>query len=232
MAITVKDLMHSAQVVLNDLGAVARWPLPELLDWINLGATRICTAKPNANTKPQDIPLVAGSEQAIPPDAVLLVRVLSVKSLAGAIRSAPIVSRRSLDALVPGWQDPAVHAATALPDNTIYDPADPDIFHVYPPNDGAGAVLRADLALVPTPIPAPGVPDDINSYTMALPIGDDFQGALLDYVLYRAFSKDSALPNAAGRSQAHFQAFQIAIGEKIQRDVVMNATTANTLPKT
>lgn len=232
MAVTVKDLMHNAQVVLNDLGVVARWPLAELLDWINLGATRICTAKPNANTKPVDIPLVAGSEQTIPADAVLLVRVLNAKSAAGSIRAAPVVSRRSLDALMPGWQDPAIHAATALPDNTIYDPADPDIFHVYPPNDGTGTVLRADLALVPTPIATPTPPDDINSYGMALPIGDDFQGALLDYVLYRAFSKDSALPNAAGRSQAHFQAFQIAIGEKIQRDIAMNATTANTLPKT
>jgi len=47
---------------------------------------------------------------------------------------------------------------------------------------------------------------------------DYYRNALLDYVLYRAFAKDSDSANQAQRSQNHYQMFMQAIGEKFSGD--------------
>ncbi len=229
MAIQVKDILLNAGIVLNDLGAARRWPLTELLGWVNEAASRICAAKPNANVEPMTLTLASGAKQTIPAPATNLVRVLA--SLVPARAAATIVSRQLLDGFSPAWQDPAVFTATPDVRHVILDPADPETFFVFPPNDGTGQI-EAEMALQPTPIPAPLTSDDIAAYTDPIPLGDQYQTAILDYVLYRAFSKDAALPNAANRAIGHFQAFQVAIGEKVQKDMTMSAATSHALPRT
>jgi hypothetical protein len=230
MALKVQTLFDRARTILQDRGAVARWPLTELLDWVNEGAQRICAAKPNANTAITDLALVTGARQSLPSSATNIARVISGAS-GGAERAVTAVSRKSLEAFCPGWMDPAIVSATAIPDHVIYDIANPDIFWVYPPSLGGGA-LTVDLCLNPTPIAAPLVnPDQLASYSMDIPLNDEFQGALLDYLLYRAFSKDANMPNMQGRAAQHFAAFQVAIGEKVQRDMMMNPATQNAMPK-
>ncbi|KAB2922689.1 MAG: hypothetical protein F9K30_11995 [Dechloromonas sp.] len=228
MPYTVQDLFERASAVLNDTGAV-RWPFPERLGWVNDGAIRICNAKPNANVQMMTVDLAPGSEQAIPAGTTTLVR--AIASLVPARRAVTPVSRQLLDGYMPGWHDPAINPASSVVDHVLYDPADPDAFHVCPPNDGTGKI-RAEFAVTPVPIAAPVNPDQIASYSMAIPLGDEFMGPLLDYLLYRAYQKDAAEPGAAALSAAHFQAFQIAIGEKVQKDIIMNVAASHPTPRT
>jgi hypothetical protein len=53
-----------------------------------------------------------------------------------------------------------------------------------------------------------------------------FAGALMDYVLYRAYSKDGEVPNSAARAVAHYQAFEAALGMTAQADANTTAKTA------
>ena len=77
-------------------------------------------------------------------------------------------------------------------------------FYVVPGNAGTGNV-EAIVGIIPTPVPAPAgaLALDIDNYTATVPLDDIYQGILLDLVLFRAFSKDSAAPDAAGRAQGH-----------------------------
>lgn len=229
MAIQVRDILLNAQIVLNDLGAAKRWPLTELLGWVNEAASRICAAKPNANVEPRTLSLVPGAQQSIPAGTTHLVRVLS--SLVPTRSAVTIVSRQLLDGFSLGWQDPATFPATDYVRHVILDPADPETFLVFPPNDGTGQI-ECEMAVTPTVIPTPSPADDIAAYVDPIPLGDQFQTAILDYVLYRAFSKDAGLPGAGNRALSHFQAFQVAIGEKIRQDMTMNASTSHAMPRT
>lgn len=229
MAILVKDILLSAGTVLNDLGNSRRWPLSELLDWLNEAASRICAAKPNANVEPMTLTIAAGAKQTIPAGTTNLARVIA--SLVPDRRAVTIVSRQLLDGFSPAWQDPGIFASTAAVRHVILDPADPETFMVFPPNDGTGQI-EAEMAVQPTPIPVPSTPTDINLYSDPLPLGDQFRTAILDYILYRAFAKDATVPGAANRSMAHFQAFQVGIGEKVQKDMMMTAATSHAMPRT
>lgn len=228
MSYTVGDLFRRISTLLNDNDAV-RWPLPERLDWLNDGAIRVCAAKPNANTSELTLLLSStgtGARRTLTP-GIGLVRVVYAE--ANKIKYSPsIVSPQIIAAFNPAWQS---MPPSGRIDHVIYDPATPNIFFVYPPNDGTGKLV-IEVTKAPDPIAAPTAPDDIASYSMGLPLGDDYMGVLVDYVMYRAYSKDASQPNALTRAQAHFQAFQIAIGEKTQRDLVANPTTTHALPNT
>lgn len=229
MPLEVKTILLNAGAVLNDLGASRRWPLSELLEWLNEAASRICAAKPNANVEPMTLTLIAGSKQTIPAGTTNLVRVLA--SLVPDRRAVTVVSRQLLDGFSPAWQDQNVFPASPAVRHVILDPADPETFLVFPPNDGTGQI-EAEMAVQPIPVPVPSTPTDINLYNDPLPLGDQYQTAILDYILYRAFAKDATVPGAANRSMAHFQAFQVGIGEKVQKDMMMTAATSHALPRT
>lgn len=55
---------------------------------------------------------------------------------------------------------------------------------------------------------------------MATPIklDDIYANAILDYVLYRAYSKDAEYAANASRAALHYQAFTAALGAKTQVD--------------
>ena len=89
----------------------------------------------------------------------------------------------------------------------------PREFYVVPGNTGAGRI-EAIVGTVPAPVAAPAgaaAQLDIANYTAPVPMDDIYQGILMDLVLFRAFSKDSAAPDAAGRAQGHLDLANQAI---------------------
>lgn len=101
--VTVDSTLGRAAVLLQDPTNI-RWPLPELLNWLNDGQREVVLRKPNASVRNAPLVMVAGTKQSIPADGVQLLDV--VRNLPGsAIR---IVDREILDAQLPDW-----HIATA-----------------------------------------------------------------------------------------------------------------------
>lgn len=213
MAVAVSDILGRAAIILNDVGAT-RWTAPEMLKWVNDGQREIVIHKPSANTETRSIPLAAGTRQNVPTDALQIVRVL--RNTGGA--AITMVDREIMNIHVPGWGDEAVWPPSDTVEHAIYDHSTPEIFDVFPSNTGGGQIDVA-LSVLPADIPDPVDPTSFDSYTATIEIPDSYRTALVDYVLYRAFSKDAEYPDAAQRAAAYFQTFSLAIGVKTRGEL-------------
>lgn len=220
MALAANDVMERATIILQDTGAV-RWPATELLKWLNDAQREIAIHKPTAVTDTVTLALDEGTKQALPEAHISLISVH--RNVDGnAIRA---IERAVLDNQLPGWQDTAVLPFNASVTHVIFDDFNPRAYYVAPGNTGMGEI-EATVAVMPVDIPEPASPLDITSYTATLDVPEIWRGALVDYVLYRAYSKDTQSPNAANRAQAHYMQFQQALGLKIATDQALNPDTS------
>ena len=228
MTLTAADVMKRANITLNDAGLV-RWTAPELREYLNDGMREIAMSKPNAVTDTVEISLVSGTRQTLDSAYISIIRVhrnldsvdADPEGRAGG-RAIRAVQRETLDSIMPGWQDPDTLAYSDVVDHVMVDIANPREFFVVPGNDGTG-VIEATVSVLPTDVPEPASnPLQIESYTTTLDVPEIYRSPLVNYILYRAYAKDSESANAANRSQAHYAAFQQALGIKAQADMTMN----------
>mgnify|MGYP001806228684 CR=1 FL=1 len=229
MAATAKDVLERVGILLQDEDAT-RWPLAERLMWLNDGQREIVLMKPNALSETVALALAPGTLQRVPEGYLSLIGI--TRNLSGAApsyeggRVVRPVSRESLDASMPDW-----HSASArrpIVRNFVYDAFDLTTFYIYPGNDGAGRV-EAILSVKPLPITLASVsdPEDIASYALPLSVDDIYLNALVDYVLYRANSKDSGDAGALTRAAAAYQQFANGIGVKLQNERSANPNRPN-----
>lgn len=198
--VTVMSTIARASVLLQDATNI-RWPKAELLDWLNDGQREIVLRKPNASTRNTSVNLVAGSKQVIPNDGVQLLDV--VRNVNGS--SIRIVDREILDAQLPDWHTMAQAKGVQ---HYCYSDKDLKTFYVYPPNNGAGQV-----DLVYSAAPAPAALDGVIS------IDDIYQSALVDYILYRAYSKDSEYAADPARVASYYTSFVNSLGGKLRMEI-------------
>lgn len=213
MAFTAADVMRQASTILNDAGAV-RWPLTELLDWINAATAEVALLKPTATATTISIALVSGTKQTVPAGYHQILRVLRNTTSGRAVTPT---TREIIDTQIPGWHATSVLPFTVDAAHFINEPEDQGAFWVVPGNTGTGSIDVVASA-VPAKIARPANPLLIDSYSASVPLHDIYQSAVIDYVLYRAFSKDAAVPGAAQRAQAYYAAFANALGIKTQQE--------------
>jgi hypothetical protein len=187
-----QDIIDLARLTLFDASKV-RWTDPEMLSYLNDGQREICIKKPAAYVVDEQVSLQAGVDQTIPSDGVQLVDIRRN----GAGLSVTFIARRIMDAMIPNWQ--AMEQVSNVV-KYMYDPVDPKVFQVYPPaKTGATAVL----ATAKTP------PDTLVN--AAITIDDIYSPALIDYMLFRAYAKESDFAGDAGRAAAHYAKFTKSI---------------------
>lgn len=225
MAFTAGDVLRRATAILQD-GSSVRWPLPELLGWLNDGMRDMAMINPRATALTEKMPLVAGTRQTLPAKFHQLLEVIANASTTAPVtnRTVTPVVKEVLDTQFPGWHDNAVMAFAKEVVHVCEDKFDARTFYVVPGNTGAGEILIVG-SVIPEPIALPQNPFAIESYTATVPVADIYQSALLDFVLSRAFSKDMNLPGAAQRAQAHYGMFQQALGVKAQTEAGLNVDT-------
>lgn len=219
---TAQDVFEKVGVLLNDTGkyAARRWPLIELCGWLNDGIGAIVLQKPSATAKSVTLPLVRGTLQTIPNEYVSILR--PVRNMRAPLsdrqprRTINVVSEEQISSMNPTWHDEYSVRYHQQVKHFIFDEANPRAFYVYPGNDGAGSVELV-LCAAPTKIEPldPTKDDDIASYAVEIPLEDTYSGVLLDYVLYRARSKDAQESGNATRAALHYQQFANALGIKI-----------------
>lgn len=231
MAINVKEIIDRARRVIQDETSV-RWPLPELLLWFNDGIRELALYKPTAFSVSTPFVLTAGTYQKAPADSQSVLRVTrNLKTVDAETRQGGLairaVDRDMLDSQNPNWHDTAVTAATRIVRNVAYDMSEPNAFWVFPPNDGTG-IVELVVSKPPAPIATPNTPDDLDQYNIDADAQSVFSGAILDYVLYRAYSKDSTFSGSAQRAAAYYAAFGNAIGVNIMNAKAFNLNTKPT----
>lgn len=221
MAFTAKDVLTRVSTILQDSGAV-RWPLPEQLTWLNDATREIAIVKPNATAKTVVISLVSGTKQEIPETAASLIQV--TRNITGTSTGGRVITpivREVLDRQIPRWHETEFLPFSANVKHVIDDPFDQRVFYVVPGNDGTGKI-EAVVSSIATDIPVPTNQFEIDDYTAAVDLQDIYRNVVVDYVLYRAFSKDMALAGAVQRAQAHYMQFSNALGIKVQGEAVAN----------
>lgn len=210
--VTAKTIIDKATIQLIDLANI-RWTRSELLSWLNDGMRQIVLIQPSASSTTSVIQLQAGTRQYIPDDGWLLLSVYRNMGTAGTTpgRAIRIISREILDSFNPNWH---TDKAAAEVRNYIYTDQDQTAFYVSPPNTGTQYIeLNYSVQIT-----------DLTVETQPIPIFDIFQSSLLDYILYRACSKDAEYAPGLQLAQGYLATFVAAIQGKNASEVTGNPT--------
>jgi hypothetical protein len=233
MPVMASDIISRAQTVVQDTTGV-RWPFAELLQWLNDGQREVALYKPSATAANVAILLQQGTLQDIGVGGLALLRVTrNLKTPVGSprigARATRIVSREVLDAQHPGWHDPDVFPYAKEIKHFCFDETDPTHFYVFPGNTGTGAV-EAVISQSPPDIELASGADTnaLTSYRREIRVPDIYANTLLDYVLFRAYSKDADYAGNADRSGVHYQMFVGALTVKLQNEAAINPNTGQT----
>ena len=189
MTTQVSSILDSAALLLNDNNAV-RWTRAELLAWLNDGQIALVKIKDAANTVSFPLQLVAGATQTLPANCYKLLDV--VDNASGAVVTP--CDKASLDAFLPKWRSsPTSNAAIH------YMPSiNPSEFFIYPAQNATPATVTLTYVAYPARV----VESDL------LKVRDEYAANILNYVLYRAYSKDAEVAQNAALAASYFALFK------------------------
>lgn len=217
--VKVIDIIRRVEFVLQDTNI--RWPRLELQNWINESYLAITLLRPDANAKTGTFTCAAGTRQVLTDQFASALRLLDItRNLASAStkKVVRIVSRSVLDDQKPTW-----HSETQSVNiqHYTYDTRQPKEFFVYPP-----ATTAAQLEVIYADAPgthalAESALDPDGSNTDVILLDDIYMSPIIDWVLYRAYSKDAEYGANEARAAASYQAFNSALGAKTQVDAAV-----------
>jgi hypothetical protein len=193
MALTVQNILDRAGMIIQDQTNV-RWPAAELLGWLNDGRREIAILRPDIYAVTTTLTLVAGSRQTLPVCAQRLIDI--PRNVSGA--AVTVTQRGLLDQYNPSWHQ---QTGSATVKHFMFDERIPTQFWVYPP-----ATTAAQLELI-----VEEAPDTYTSGSVLTTHEEMYDGALVDYICYRAFSKDSEYAGNGDRAAAHYSQFATSL---------------------
>jgi hypothetical protein len=198
MTTAVSSLIAKAKILTQDPTGV-RWTDPEWILWASDGQREVIRIL--RLTKNADVLLDPGAIQSLPADGVEIVDIPYYMSDPDVI-GLPIreVSRRVMDAAKPTWMYDTGTVSSWMRDETI-----PLRFYVHPPPPDDQALVRMHYIWIP-PL--------LTADTDLLAIPDDKAPAVVDYMLYRAYSKDVDVPGSAELAALAYAQFMRGLGQK------------------
>lgn len=222
MTTLASTVLGTVSILIQDTTNI-RWPTSELLGYLNDGQREIVLYKPNAALSPPvAFSLVTGSKQSLPgvdnsnpaiaaAHGVGLILVDVIRNMgSGATpgRAIRVVSREVLDAQVPDW-----HTLTgAAVQHYTYSPMDPKHFYVYP---AAAGTLYIELIYGREPVVVAAVGNNITLDDIWIP-------ALVNYICYRAYSKDAEYAANAQAAASYYQQFLALMSGKTSGETGAN----------
>ena len=221
MTTTASSVIRRAAETLQDLTAV-RWGTAELVRYLNDGQREILLYRPDAFATVTSLALGAGTRQVLPSTAAKLLSVIRNTATASNKQAVRIINRQLLDSQVPDWHaaPPSVSVV-----HYMYDPITPREFFVYPP---ATALSQLDIVVAqyPAGITEPSTANAVFSDVGGnIGVPDELANALVNYVIARAYMKDTEQAGNAARAQAHYAMFTSALNADFQ-------STTSTVPST
>jgi len=215
--VKVVDLVQRAKTILQDTTGT-RWPVRELQDWLNDSYQEIILARPDANTQTGTFTCQAGTRQKLAgvfPSALRLIEATRNVAATSSKRSIRLIDRKILDDQRPAWHS---ETSSVNVEHYMFDVRLPKEFFVYPP-----ATTAAQLEVVYSSVPNQHALSEAQlnnlSTTEAIRVDDHYSNAMLDYMLYRAYSKDADYAANAERAVGHYNAMQAALSGGMQVDI-------------
>lgn len=215
--ITAQSIIDRASTLIQDATNV-RWPQEEILKYLNDGQREVVLMKPEASVINASVLLTASAtKQTIPAAGIMLIDVTRNMGSAGSTAgdAVRVVSREVLDAQRTSWHS---DAAVGKIKHYMFDSRDPKTFYVYP--QAPATAWYVELVYSSSPGDIASAAD--GAHTGTLNIDDIYANALLDYVLYRSYSKDAEYAQNGQLAVAHYQAFANSLGVKTQNEIARN----------
>lgn len=225
--VKVTDIIRRVEDVLQDTNI--RWPRTELQNWMNESYLAITLARPDANAKTGSFTCAAGTRQVLSSEFPSSLRLLDVtRNLAtnSGYKVIRLVARSVLDDQRPAWH--AETGTTAIQHFT-FDPRQPKEFFVYPP-----ATTAAEIEVVYTDSPGATALtetqlDPAGSDATVILLDDIYMSPMIDWILYRAYSKDAEYGANEQRAQAAYGAFNAALATKNQVDSAVSPSNMSSV---
>lgn len=205
MTIAAQSIIRRVVETMQDNTSV-RWPVAELVRYLNDGQREVVLYRPDSMVTNATVALTTGAKQALPTNGSKLIDV--IRNTAGTKRSVRMTIRNILDTQSPNWYN--LTGVTEIL-HYMYDPRDPKVFYVYPPAASSGASVEIVYSAYPADITEPADGAVYTAVTGNISLPDIYGNVLADYILYRAYTKDSEYAGNAQRAQAHYAAFQAAL---------------------
>jgi hypothetical protein len=213
--VKVAAIVSRVKALLQDDDLV-RWGALELQYWLNDGYRELVNLRPDANTIQGEYVCSAGARQVLTSSFPNATRLISISHNTAATSNkygVQMVSKSSLETQRRGWraETPSVNI-----EGYMFDARTPREFEVYPP---AAAAARLWALYVEVPAAHTLSAEQLTNESTAetIRVDDSFANALVDYILYRAYSKDGE-SGSGGKAAAYYGAFRAALGEKGQSE--------------
>lgn len=221
MTISAQSVIQRATDLLQDQTSV-RWPVNELIRWLNDAQRAIVKARPDAMNTTTTMTLAAGSRQdldnaaltPLPAKLIEITRNMASTSTKGAVTLVP---RQILDAQTPGWHN---IAGTVNILHYMFDPRDPKTFYVYPPALGT-AQLEVMYSAYPTDIATVTEGSTFSAVIGNLNLPDIYGDDVLNLILYRAYSKDSEYAGNENRAASYLNMVTASLGAEIAATIAV-----------
>ncbi|HBZ9867360.1 TPA: hypothetical protein MND73_004290 [Salmonella enterica subsp. houtenae] len=199
---TIAELVGRVNTQLTD-PLWLRWPLAELCDYYNDAVRAVILVRPDAGASVETLMCVPGSRQSLPPGAL---RIIDVIRITGGPALLP-VPREVLDNQYPDWHD-----MTGEPERYVYNEIIPRLFWLFPAPETAVSI-NAVVCRVPVAVQISQMDD-----TAEVQVDEIYVNPLVDWMLYRAFSKDVVGGASPAQAMQHYQAFTDQMGIKQNAD--------------
>lgn len=218
MTTPVSSVLTKVGILLQDPTNV-RWTQSELLGWLSDAQREVVLYKPEACVANIVVQFASGKTRqsiagSISPvgstmayNPVRLIEVIRNHGYGtGATntpgRSISFVDRAVMDAQNPDWHTDS--SGTQGVRHYMHDPRDPMTFYVWPKQ-----TVNPYLEICFSYLPA-----QVTSTSGNLSVADIFASAVVDYILFRCYSKNAEYAGDANLAVAHYQAFANAMGIK------------------
>lgn len=194
----------SVEEVLSDASNVV-WTEAQLLEWLNDAQYAISLVRPDASSSVVNLLLVAGTKQTIAGRRLIdVIRNMGADgNTAGQV--VEHVDMGNKDKFNPSWHS---DSASITINDFMHDPRVPTVFYVSPPAT-APTYLELKQAVVPAVLTA---------LTETINLDDVYVPVIIEWMLYRSFSRDDIDTPNFQRGQAHKATFFNLLGVKTQID--------------
>lgn len=211
---TIADVIGRVNTQLKDT-LWARWPLAELCDYFNDALCAILLVRPEAGAELAHLPCVAGTRQQLPAGIFRLLEIVRVHD-GQALLPVP---REVLDSQYPDW-----HQLTGPVERYCYSDKIPLIYYLFP---GAAEALTLEAVVCRTPTAVSITTLQDETAQQSVPLDPVYINPLIDWMLYRAFSKDNEGGANVALAMQHYHVFAEQLGIKQRSDALLRQALRN-----
>lgn len=196
--LAISDIVSTAAGLLEDPD-FETWSASELCTYANEGIATLVRRVPSSYATVEVIDLQPGYKQTIPATGFAFIGVNAAFDADGnPISAVTRFDRATMNAVNPGWVAETPGDMRQWGD----DPRTPRVFYSYPPQPAVPGKAEIEYSLTPQDLPLDG----------EIEIDDIWRAAVLDFVLHRAYAKESSYASNPQLAAAHYASFVEATG--------------------